>query len=149
MSETAQQTYKRFLRDHLAPALREIGLKGSGNAFVLPHDTAWIQVGFQGNRYSDAHEVRFTINMAIASKAECPEIRRSATGVGVNWRVAPIFLGHDKWWAVRPGQDLDELAADIASLIRDSALPWALRNLGGPGALESEAQAPARIDRSN
>ena len=46
MTETAQDVFKRLLRDVVAPELRRQGLRGSGSAYVLPDAAFWAQVGF-------------------------------------------------------------------------------------------------------
>jgi len=38
-AETAQQTYRRMLRDGMAPALRQMGFKGSGAHYRFPDET--------------------------------------------------------------------------------------------------------------
>ena len=64
---TAQSDFALMMRHEIAPGLRRIGLRGSGNSFVIPSDTYWALVGFQKNRYSDRDEVLFTINLKVVS----------------------------------------------------------------------------------
>jgi hypothetical protein len=37
----AQDDYREMIRDHIAPALREMGFKGSGQNYALPSETHW------------------------------------------------------------------------------------------------------------
>ncbi len=41
--------YRLFLRDHIAPGMRELGFKASGDVFVLPDDQYRALVGFQAD----------------------------------------------------------------------------------------------------
>jgi hypothetical protein len=47
---TVQIVYADMLRTEIAPRLRVLGFKGSGNSYVLPDDDRWLLVGFQKNR---------------------------------------------------------------------------------------------------
>ena len=63
---SAQEIFAAMLRDELAPRLRQLGFKGSRQAFLLPDDHRWIQIGFQKSAWSDAGSVRFTANVTVA-----------------------------------------------------------------------------------
>lgn len=76
MTETAQDVFKRLLRDAVAPELRRQGLKGSGSVYVLPDAAYWAQVGFQKSTSSNSDVVRFTINLKVTSKEWWDEQRR-------------------------------------------------------------------------
>jgi len=76
MTETAQDVFKRLLRDSVAPELRRQGLKGSGSAYVLPDAAFWAQVGFQRSTSSNDDLVKFTINLKVTDKEWWDEQRR-------------------------------------------------------------------------
>jgi len=76
MTETAQDAFKRLLRDAVAPALRAEGLTGSGSVYVVPNPTYWAQVGFQKSMSSSKDVVRFTINLKLTDKRWWDEQRR-------------------------------------------------------------------------
>jgi hypothetical protein len=65
---TAQDRYKRMLRDEIAPALRRLGMKGSSGNSVLPDPDYYLLVGFQGSSSNAADAVRFTVDLAIINK---------------------------------------------------------------------------------
>jgi hypothetical protein len=44
-----QATYRAMLRDDIAPALRALGLKGSGSRYSLPDPESWALLGFQAS----------------------------------------------------------------------------------------------------
>ena len=76
MTESAQDVFKRALRDAVAPELRRQGLKGSGSAYVLPDAAFWAQVGFQRSTASNSDLVKFTINLKVTEKEWWDEQRR-------------------------------------------------------------------------
>lgn len=49
---TPQQVYDDLMKASFAPALRGVGLKGSGGRFELPSEKYWAQLGFQKSAYS-------------------------------------------------------------------------------------------------
>ena len=63
--ETAQQTYHRMLRDWMAPALRQMGFKGSGQRFSLPHDTYECRFWFQKSVWSTPQMVSFSARFDV------------------------------------------------------------------------------------
>ncbi len=76
MTETAQDAFKRLLRDVVAPALRNQGLRGSGAVYVLPNRFYWAQVGFQKSTSSSKDAVKFTINLKVTDKEQWNQERR-------------------------------------------------------------------------
>lgn len=49
-----------MLRNNLAPALRALGFKGSGQIYTLPDEDCWALVGIQRSQFSDRYDLRFT-----------------------------------------------------------------------------------------
>lgn len=98
MMETAQDRFKRHLRDDIAPALRREGLRGSGTSYVLPNPTVWAQVGFQKSMSSSTDVVRFTINLKVTDKASWDEQRRDHSAVK---DTPPLGIDPDAWNARR------------------------------------------------
>lgn len=68
MTETAQDLFKRLLRDVVALELRRQGVKGSGSVYVLPDAAFWAQIGFQKSTSSTSDVVKFTINLKVTDK---------------------------------------------------------------------------------
>lgn len=135
---SAQVTFAAMLRDELAPRLRQLGFKGSGQAFSIPDDERWIHIGFQKSAWSDADAVRFTANVTVASKAEWDRMRQERTHLPAKpapntfygsfvWqkRIGHLLPGgEDHWWSI--GSDLSEaprVAALVAAAIHDHVLP--------------------------
>ncbi len=126
-SSSEQQRFAAFLKDRIAPALRERGLKGSGQAYTLPDDARYLQVGFQKSVHNSADEVRFTINLQAVARSTWEQARAERTWLPE--RPAPntrygTFAWHrragvvmpeqrDTWWTVRADTDLDRLTDEI------------------------------------
>jgi hypothetical protein len=72
---TAQETYGELLKKRVAPALCELGFKGSGQNYRLPSDDYWALLGLQKSTSSDAGRVRFTANVLVVSRADWDTVR--------------------------------------------------------------------------
>jgi Domain of unknown function (DUF4304) len=135
--EKAQETYSDMLKTLVAPGLRSLGFKGSGQNYRLPADDQWAMLGFQKSTSSDASHVRFTINVLVvsqadwdAARAESPHLPKRPTpttwwGTFV-WqkRIGDLLPGdEDLWWEIEAGADPGELADAIVWAVQDYALP--------------------------
>ena len=133
-----------MLRNEIAPALRALGLKGSGQEFSLPSVTHWALLSFQRDRWSDKSSVRFTVNVAVIRRdvwdkayaahpwmGARPHSRDSGYAVANSelpgyWheRIGLLMSRHDDyWWDVGPSTDTKKLATEIVSAIDTHVLP--------------------------
>jgi hypothetical protein len=133
---TAQTTYAAMVKTEIAPRLRALGFKGSGQVFQLPDEDHWAMIGFQKSTSSDAARVKFTVNVLVvtraawvARRAEAPYLgERPSPNVhaGGGWwrRIGELLPDRgDLWWQVESGADTSELAAAVLWAIEDFALP--------------------------
>lgn len=142
--ERAQDTFKRMMQEAIAPALRELGFKGSGQSYTYPSETHWAQLGFQKSAYGDSGEVSFTINVSVISKRDWDQrfatrpgysVRPAAnTGHGVGWHeriglLLPAWT--DLWWSVPAGRPTTGIANEAIAAVRDYALPEMKRQIAG------------------
>lgn len=67
---TVQEKFKELLKNTVAPALREKGLKGSGQEYSIKSEDYWALIGLQKSMYSDSQGLKFTINVYIISKQQ-------------------------------------------------------------------------------
>jgi hypothetical protein len=131
--------FKRFV----APRLRELGFKGSGQNYELSSDEYWALLGFQKSTYSDASLVRFTANVLVVSRstwndirAERPTLPRRPTATTF-WgtfvwqkRIGALLPGgEDLWWKVEAGAGAAELADAVVRAARDYVLPAMRRQM--------------------
>jgi Domain of unknown function (DUF4304) len=127
----------------VAPGLRAIGFKGSGQNYRLPSDDHWAMLGFQKSTSSDPTHVRFTANVVVVSRsswdavrAESPHLPERPTAT-TYWgtyvwqkRIGELLPdGEDMWWDVEAGADEAELADAIVWAVRDYVLPAMRRQM--------------------
>jgi Domain of unknown function (DUF4304) len=134
---TAQETFRAMMKTQVAPRLRAVGFRGSGQHFELRSPDHWAMVGFQKSQFSDARSVRFTVNVMVVSRAVWDARRRihpwlppkptANTGWGdFVWqhRLGELLPdGEDQWWDVEAGMATERLADSIVEAITTYALP--------------------------
>ena len=140
---TALECYKLLLNDYVSPALRERHFMGSVGKYELPHENAFIQIGFQKDKWSTKDEIGFKIDISVTSKAVWAGAQKRDSWIGHEpaligvypvkmWResLAMIpFIGRDKWWKVTTESDLSVIANDIIKRIDKHALPKITKEL--------------------
>lgn len=102
-----------MIRDKIAPELRGMGFKGSGQSFTLPSNSHLVLPGFQKSTANTSEGIRFTVNVTAADKRAwseaqgtrgyLPERPNANTFYGnFAWqvRIGQLLPGGDKWWTV-------------------------------------------------
>jgi hypothetical protein len=122
-----------MMRDEIAPALRELGFKGSGQVYLLPSETHWAMLSFQRSMYSDAKRIRFAVNFDVTTKREWENRRRTVSAPArpsPSWlhrnTIADQFLpggGLQHWWELRVTEPVRPVVDDVVSRIKHEALP--------------------------
>ena len=134
-----------MLRDEVAPALRALGFRGSGQNFSLASETHWALLGFQKSAWSHVDGVRFTVNLVVVARDAWAKARESLPELperpGANWGISPVMEsafeggywnerigklmpeGLDHWWDVEAGEDPTPVAQAVVAAVRDYALP--------------------------
>ncbi|GAB7182287.1 hypothetical protein ATKI12_2118 [Kitasatospora sp. Ki12] len=128
---TAHELHARGLREHLAPALRALGLTGWRRTFSLPDDTHWVLVGLVERPAAD--RVPFTFGLSLVRRTDWavaglpghrpdPRVRHDVE----IWRarigeVLPV--GEDVWWEVLPGRRWQLPLDDAVAAVRHYGLP--------------------------
>ena len=135
-----------MMQREIAPALRELGFKGSGQSFTLPSETHWVLLGFQKSQWGDSREVTFTVNVTVVEKRAWDDERAKRPYLGGErpapntiygppvWtdRVGFLFpAGTDLWWPVKAGSSTATVANEVVAAIRDYALPEIARQIEG------------------
>ncbi len=134
-----------MMRDRVAPALRELGFQGSGQAFTLPAPDHFVILGFQKSANSDRSEVSFTINVSAVSKAawrrmcdertylpETPSPNTYYCDDAWQQRIGALMPRSDRepWWTVRAGESAESVADEVLNVVRDYAVPAIEDQLG-------------------
>lgn len=138
-----QEVYAEWMKSAFGPALRAEGMRGSGGRFEFPSEAAWAQVGFQKSTYSDAQEVRFTVNLSVIRRDVWDEQRSASSHLGE--RPSPTILyggwadqvrigaltpqGDDKWWRIVRGDLSSSVCDDALHDLLTLGVPWLRQRL--------------------
>jgi hypothetical protein len=133
---SVQDKFKEFLKSSVAPALRENGLKGSGQAYSIKSNDYWALIGLQKSMYSDSQGLKFTINIYVVSKQQWEEARERYSyfpkkpSANTKWQVGwserigtlmPAKLDH--WWEFNNQTNERELAQQVVEAVLNHAVP--------------------------
>jgi hypothetical protein len=133
----ASRKLAAMLKDRVAPVLREMGFKGSGQNYHLPVPDHYALLGFQRARFGTRHDVLFTINLLACSYADWAALVEKRP----HYAPKPILsapyeepvwsqrIGHlmpenlDHWWQVLDDTDMEALAAEVIGVLREYGVP--------------------------
>jgi len=134
--ETVQDEFKLLMKERIAPRLRELGLKGSGQNFNLPSESHWSLIGFQKSMFSDSQELKFTINIYVIKRKEWEKVRSErsyfpvkpnpTTKWGIGWerRIGSLLPEKcDHWWTMKLNGNLEYISGQVVEYIAKYVLP--------------------------
>ena len=134
----AQEAFTVMMREQIAPALRSLGLKGSGQSYSIPSESHWALVGFQKSGASSAGAVKFTVNLQVQPRDAWERAYQERSWIGAKpspntlagveggwWsRIGQLLPdGEDRWWWIEPDRPTEPVADEVIAAIRDYALP--------------------------
>lgn len=134
---SALDEFASLMKEHVGPRLRAWGWSGSGANWVRPHPAQWVLLGWQKDKYSNSASVSFTANLKVISKeawdaenvprGRVPAKPPASTTWHLGWeeRLGGLTPGSggDRWWYVRPGDDLPVIAAEVLGALSTYGLP--------------------------
>ena len=134
--ESTQELFKTLLKNIVAPQLRKIGFKGSGQNYHIPSESHWLLLSFQKSTFSDSSNLSFTVNLYAITKKEWhkahsthsyfPSKPTATTFWGVGWqkRIGRLLPeNHDHWWTLTLNTDVQSVSKDVVATIEKYALP--------------------------
>jgi hypothetical protein len=127
MAGTAQDAYRRMLREHIAPALRELGFKRGPSLGAFRYETAThaAEVRFRKSRYSTRQEVDFWVDLhASWIKTEWVYWDRTLDAL------APEPLSR---WEVTAAAPVEPVASEVLRVFRSYGWPAIQAALDNPG----------------
>jgi hypothetical protein len=143
---TSQAIFGTWHRERIAPRLRDQGFAGSGQDFHRRVDGNWQAINVQRSKYSNADEVKFTINLGTASAAVIAAAREDPDEpqreVLCHWRtrIGSLLPGkHDVWWTIRSrmsARDLDRLGVEVGDALIRRGVPELDRMVADQAILE-------------
>ena len=128
-----------MMREQIAPALRALGLKGSGQSYAIPHESYWALIGFQKSVFSTAATVKFTLNLTVVSREAWSRAFEAHPWIGAKpspnvqartadgeWhaRIGQLLPSRsDHWWPIEHDRPTEPVAREVIEAIRDHGLP--------------------------
>jgi hypothetical protein len=128
-----------MMREQVAPALRGLGIKGSGQSFAIPSERYWALIGFQKSRRSSSAVLEFTVNLTVVSRAAWaaafeshpwigekprPNVRAAMAEDEWHSRIGTLLASRrDRWWSVAADRPTEPVAREVVDVIRDVGLP--------------------------
>jgi hypothetical protein len=136
VSVPAQDAFKAMVRKQVAPALRDLGFKGSGNKYEMTRDEYRIQIQLQRSKWSTRDSVQFDANLSVihpATMALFDEQNQLARQQGKAMESSGSFhsrlnaLAHGNThgfpWIIRANEPTEPVAHDFIETIRRDFLP--------------------------
>jgi hypothetical protein len=136
-ASTATDKVAAMLKQRVAPELRAMGFKGSGQNYHLPVPGHFALLGFQKARFGTRHDVMFTVNLLACSHADWAALAQTKPYYGEKpiagamypppvWGQRIGFLmpdPHDHWWHVLDDTDSGALAEEVIDALREYGVP--------------------------
>lgn len=151
--ETAQQILALWLRERIAPALREAGYTGSGQTFHRRLDRNWGVVNIQRSQWDSTERATFAINLGTASAIVLESCGKDPNGppleVHRQWRIrlGELVAGRDLWWEIR-SDATDASLLLLAVEVRSSLLAVGLPAIDHHAAEREMLDAKLKLHRS-
>lgn len=158
----ARQLFDQMLRTQVAPALRELGFRGSRQAFNLQNESGdHALLGFQQDNGNTADACRFTANVGFVSRHDWDRARARCSRLPAKpspnamwptgwWERVGLLLDqpHDHWWTIRTAEDVPAIADHVVAVVRCSALPYLRAHMAGrePPAAQATDGDEAQLD---
>ena len=129
---TAQSTFDEFMKGFIAPCFKEPGFRKRSGSFFREVPTCVQLANYQKSSYSDRHDIRFTINIGVASKRLWAFFNAGEAIPGsfpeykchVRRRIGDLLGSGDKWWRLAPNSDVSSLRKEHQTAIGATIIPW-------------------------
>ena len=163
MASTAQDALAEAARQHIQPALRAAGYRGSYPTWMRRSERGdWAIVNVQRSTSSTAGELLCIFNYGIVSEPALaftqeswgkPTLKPSLGHADWNWRLSATVSarsrGGELWWLVKDEASAQESAADMARQLAEVALPKLLHLLDRPNLVELARRAEGGSQTQN
>lgn len=117
VDHSASEVLRDLLRDEISPALRAVGMKGSGGKYRVERGARWGAVEIQKHSGGSRAICEFTFNL---SAGELSEVDRRFDGWSA--RIGEVLpSGGDTWWVLPAQADTELLKQDLLRALRDHA----------------------------
>ena len=140
MRTTAQDSYLRILREHVAPALRELGFRGAPSRGNFRYETSThaAEVRIPEVQREHSQQVDFWVLLhATEIESEQAYWDRSLDDLARHW-------GHSGNWTIHAGNTIEPVAGEVVHSLRSYAWPAIQAALDNPGYLPIRSTRWAR-----
>jgi hypothetical protein len=127
----AQEAFDALVRAGVGPFLKERGFRRTRFNFHRQVSGNWQVVNLQKSAFSDAQDVRFTVNLGVALERlrggvfDWPDGKRPPESrCHLRERLGFVMSGRDVWWTVSPDTDVVALAETITLGLERYGVPW-------------------------
>lgn len=133
------QGKRTFVFEKITDYLKENDFKKRGNHFYKSNGSIGYCVNIQNDKWNDANQIRFTLNVGIFTEAfwhECEDFKN--TGIiptfpkeyecAIRERIGDLLpVKEDKWYCITSGTDGMKLWSEIERDLTEYALPFFTR----------------------
>lgn len=162
----AADCYALLVKERIAPGLRQLGWRGSGQTYRLPNAAGHhVMLGLQRDRWNTRNRVSFTLNVSVITRAGwqqwpgtsensgAPSANSYYGSAGWQQRIGLLLQPPgDYWWRVWGEQDVEPVAAEVLALVQAVVQPQVQARLDGvdpPPAPAWTWTAPHRDDETD
>jgi hypothetical protein len=117
-----------MFKDQIGPAIRQLGLRGSGMRYQLPAVDHFCTVGFVGARWSTWAVAEVTGQVSViprsAWKTKVADGRAHGSKPSASYVDPHRSRSFRSYWTVSAGLPTDDVANEVIGAVRDRAVPW-------------------------
>jgi hypothetical protein len=153
---TAQESFTGWLRDDLAPWMKERGFRRRDATFRRRRGEDWQIVNVQRSKWADSGDVPFTLNLGVALAVlrtdEPPWSRRGwplEYECDFRARLSTIVRGDDHWWRIRARRRDRKVADEVRDQLEQAGLPWLELHVDQSRLLAELVADPSSVDHLN
>ena len=121
LNKEYRQLLSRIHKEVLKPA----GFKKEGGNFRVFQENGLCKIiNFQRSMFNGDGECRFCINLGLYFQKDPPDLRFKEYDCPVRQRAAIMACGHDHWWCIFEGRDMEKVFDEVCWVLEETALPW-------------------------
>jgi hypothetical protein len=135
---SAQDAYRALVKDHLTPALKARGFKGTAGRYELPAVSHWSLAELQKSQFSDTNHVSFTANLLVVRRDHWQQTTKRVSifslvptpghvrDVTEQARLGMLASpdGIDDWYGLSEHTNVDTLAKAFLADLDGFGIPW-------------------------
>ena len=133
------QDKRTFVFKQITDYLKDNDFKKRGNHFFRSNGSIGYCVNIQNDKWNDANQIRFTLNVGIFTEAfwlECEDFKNTGMiptfpkeyDCAIRYRIGDLLtVKEDKWYCITSGTDVVKLWSDIEHDLTEYIMPFFIR----------------------